>query len=444
MHINGSAIVIEAHPASDGHAHKHHEQRPGQAPGRSFRQHPIGKLFPVMNDEEFEFLKDDIAKRGLLEKIILFENKILEGWHRYKACVAVGVKPEFRTLPHGTDALAEVISRNLARRQLLPSQRYGVFLRIAAKYPAVQASLDAIKRDARKRQLNGAPCPNDRTRVSHVLARTVGVSHATIEKMDRLRRLDPDVFEQVVDGDVSLTEALNDVATELRRKQQTALLPKPGFVPHVRLLCGDFRKVLNPAKLPPIQLIIADPPWSQDSLPLWNAVSGLAAKVLRPGGMLIAYPGKMYLPHIIGILGQHLTYAWPFAMLHGKVERKRPEGILSKWQPVLLFSKGRLDLPLSPLDVPGEDCGLAPDVLKQSGAERDRHPWQRPLSEALHWIKHLTRPKTGKRDADWILDPMAGSFGSAKASQLLGRNFIGVDIEAKYVASGRQWLAEET
>ncbi len=47
------------------------------------------------------------------------------------------------------------------------------------------------------------------------------------------------------------------------------------------------------------------------------------------------------------------------------------------------------------------------------------------------------------RQGEWVLDLTAGSFSSGKAAKGLGRNYIGVDIDRKAVASGRKWLAEE-
>jgi hypothetical protein len=37
---------------------------------------------------------------------------------------------------------------------------------------------------------------------------------------------------------------------------------------------------------------------------------------------------------------------------------------------------------------------------------------------------------------------MAGSFVSGRAAVLLGRNYVGVDIDRKAVVKGRAWLEE--
>ncbi len=387
------------------------------------RQHPIGKLLPAMTGEEYEFTKADIRRIGQYDPILLLDGMVLDGWHRYCICLEIGIEPKFKRLRKRADALAEVISRNLARRQLTPGQRYGVLLRIAAAFPEVQASLDAVKAEAKKRQESGQPLPLKRQRSSEVIGLMAGVSHATVERVDRLRKLDPALFDKMVNGKVALTEAIHSAATEARRRKQDALCRPPGSAPEMRLVCGDFRKVLVPAKLPPISLVWADPPWDRASLPLWDDVGRLAARVLRPGGVLAAHPGKVNLPEVTAILGKYLRFHWPCSLLHGDIEPCPQSRVMSKWAPLLLFVKGRFEPPLHLLD-----------VVVTTRKERDRHPWQRPLAEFHHFTKYLTRP------GEWVLDPMAGSFASGKAAQLLGRNFIGVDIEPEAVAKGREWL----
>jgi len=66
----------------------------------------------------------DVKARGLLEAIILFEGKILDGRHRHAACIRHDVAPrfiEFTGTPE--EALDLVIGRNLLRRHLSVSQR---------------------------------------------------------------------------------------------------------------------------------------------------------------------------------------------------------------------------------------------------------------------------------------------------------------------------------
>ncbi len=84
--------------------------------------HQIAKIFPVMSESEFIPLKQDIAKNGLLEPIWLYEDKVLDGRHRYSACQETGIAPRFRVYD-GNDPIGFVVSLNLKRRHLNESQR---------------------------------------------------------------------------------------------------------------------------------------------------------------------------------------------------------------------------------------------------------------------------------------------------------------------------------
>lgn len=53
---------------------------------KKFEQHPLSAAFPGMSPEVFKELIDDIDQNGVREKIVVFEGKILDGWHRYSAC----------------------------------------------------------------------------------------------------------------------------------------------------------------------------------------------------------------------------------------------------------------------------------------------------------------------------------------------------------------------
>jgi hypothetical protein len=81
--------------------------------------HPICLLVPSADEDELQNLTADIRAHGLLDPIVLFEQRILDGRNRAAACESAGVAPcyvEFQ----GTreEALMFVVSHNLKRRHL--------------------------------------------------------------------------------------------------------------------------------------------------------------------------------------------------------------------------------------------------------------------------------------------------------------------------------------
>lgn len=195
-----------------------------------------------------------------------------------------------------------------------------------------------------------------------------------------------------------------------------------------RLTCSDFRSMDVDDQS--IDLIATDPPYSEKFLPLWSDLASFARRVLKPTGCLVSYSGKQFLPEVMASLGEHLRYQTMISALYPRLvgqwvwkdgmRRKNVSG----WKPILVYSVG-----------PWKPKGVIKDVLQGVGYDKSLHPWQQPLNEALYLVERLTQP------GDMVLDPMMGSATFGQASRLLGRNFIGCDIDPEAVLTGRKRLA---
>ena len=86
--------------------------------------HPYAELVREMTEEEYLALRDDIQRQGQLDPVIFYQDHILDGRHRYRACRDLGISPVCEELL-GTEAEAKafVISQNAHRRHLTATER---------------------------------------------------------------------------------------------------------------------------------------------------------------------------------------------------------------------------------------------------------------------------------------------------------------------------------
>ena len=98
---------------------------------KTYDVHPAAELFPLMTDEEFAGLKEDIRLHGQCDDVLIWDGKLLDGRNRLRACIELGIEPGWAELPKRNDPVAWVLSNNLHRRHLNTAQRAMVAQKLA-------------------------------------------------------------------------------------------------------------------------------------------------------------------------------------------------------------------------------------------------------------------------------------------------------------------------
>ena len=91
--------------------------------GTGLKPHPLAELLPQLEGEEFAALVADIKANGLLEPITTYQDMVLDGRARDRACGVAGVVPETREFTGPGSPAAFIIGKNVLRRHLDESQR---------------------------------------------------------------------------------------------------------------------------------------------------------------------------------------------------------------------------------------------------------------------------------------------------------------------------------
>jgi len=89
-------------------------------------RHPLSAAFGDMPADEFAELVKDIKHNGLLSAIVYtgssIDGEILDGWHRYRACIAAGVKPRFEPFDFVIEPAVEEAKRTMTQAEYVCAQ----------------------------------------------------------------------------------------------------------------------------------------------------------------------------------------------------------------------------------------------------------------------------------------------------------------------------------
>jgi N6-adenosine-specific RNA methylase IME4 len=136
----------------------------------NYKFHPLADVLPLIEGAELDRLVSDIAKNGLLNAITIHDDMILDGRNRERACRAAGIEPIYVPFT-GKDPAAFVLSQNLARRHLGPSERAMVAARMAK-----------LKWGQRADYADGQICLSAAAKSCHVSERSVKSARVVLER----------------------------------------------------------------------------------------------------------------------------------------------------------------------------------------------------------------------------------------------------------------------
>jgi len=384
--------------------------------------HEYANLFPMMDDNTFNSFVTDIKNVGLHDKIIMiYEDKILDGRNRYRACQVLNIEPDFKKYI-GRDPLGYVLSLNLERRHLTESQKATVAVEI----------LPLIEMEAKKRMSMGGKGveripPLNQRKSRDDAAKVVGVNPHYVSDAKKLKKEEPELFEKVKKGTITLPEAFKE-----KKKTDRKKLAEQGkniilTSEDIDLRFGDFKQLLQDIPDNSIDLILTDPPYPYEYIEFWSDLSNLASRVLKSSGFCVVYSGQMHLPEVMQRLNENLQYYWTFCLYHeGKTQIVNGVNLICRWKPVLIYQK----FPRKKLEITTQDYVI------NSIREKGQHDWQQGEDGVKKLIEIFSEP------GDIILDPFAGTATILSCAKKLKRKSIGCEIEEQTFNIAKKRLNE--
>jgi len=165
--------------------------------------HELANEFPLLTKDETAELAEDIKANGLVEGIMLYEGKILDGRNRYNACKIANYDLSqddvifFEERYPEEDPVAYVISMNIKRRHLSVGQRAAIGNRL----------VDLMKHEGGKAKEKMKKA-----------ADAVNVAASAVEQAGFVKKHDPEGFKELQKGTKTLRKAVKQAAKEAAKK----------------------------------------------------------------------------------------------------------------------------------------------------------------------------------------------------------------------------------
>jgi ParB-like chromosome segregation protein Spo0J len=406
------------------------------------------QLLPALSGDEYEALKADIAAHGLRVPVVVDADTgaIVDGHHRQRAVEELageGVKvPEYRDVRRFVDddeRLAFAVGANLFRRHLSRSQRSELVARLRGEgwslrriAGVVGADPETVRRDLTVANATVLPervvGRDGRSQPARRPTVAPGVVVGRAQDERRARQALATLGDEAPGRTLNLRDAERRARMADYQRMRDATEAADGACgDRWELRAGDFATVLDDLDAGSVDLVLTDPPYTDDFGARWVELSALCARVLRPGGVAVFYTGHPNLPEVISQLGEHLAWLWHLALVQpGQETRFMAAHIHNGHRDLLAYCAGTYQ----------PTRWLRDTITATTTRDKTLHPWQQGLQTPTYLVDLLSEP------GGLVLDPCCGSGTFGVAAIDAGRRFLGVDVDPVTIGVGADRLRQ--
>ena len=196
----------------------------------------------------------------------------------------------------------------------------------------------------------------------------------------------------------------------------------PNDTPENGIYTGDAREL---AKLIPdesVDLVLTDPPYLREFIPLYEWLARESSRILKAGGYVFAYGAGEHMPaRLAGMEASGLSYFWTYVLLHhGGYPRMWNKRLMSGYKPIFVYTKGK------PLLNPWQATVHAVCMDKRF------HHWGQGVGFPVKMIDMLTL------EAGIIVDFCCGGGQMPAAAVMTGRRYLAFEIDPDVAEIARE------
>jgi len=225
-------------------------------------------IYPEIIGEDYEDLKESISK-GYDKSfpIILFEDKVLDGWNRYKICLELGISPPTKNFEGTKEEALQFVIRTNNRRHLTTSQRAAIALEYLPLFEAAAKQRQGTRTDIVAmwpQSSNADPVANwpqqkleanlpQAIKSREEAAAIMGVGSRSVQRAKFVKENSPELFEKILKGE----ETVNKAEKEIKKKEREEEIQKQK---------EDIEKGRVELPKGKFEVIVIDPPWKYGTI----------------------------------------------------------------------------------------------------------------------------------------------------------------------------------
>lgn len=199
-----------------------------------------------------------------------------------------------------------------------------------------------------------------------------------------------------------------------------------GPYPLDSIITGDARELAQAIPDESVDLIFTDPPYHKRYLPFYGWLGQEARRVLKPDGFLLTYCGNAYKNQCIRQLDDsEMLFFWDYQTIDYPACMVWDRWTTAQTKSILAYRKTDGSKPRTTV------LGL----WRGTGQDKLYHAWGQDESTARYFVDCFTTL------GQVVFDPFVGGGSTAAACYVIGRHWLGFEIDPDTAERARERVA---